>query len=154
MEPCLLTCYMKTQYFVSFYIIINVWLVGWIQTQGLANIFSRHQVCVNTYLVMWKFNCEPLWNAKYNTGSAINGILWKWIPTPLGVIKRHRIEHFLLTAQIYNTWLYSYTRISINIEVYLHILLQNITFFFWLICLCTQVRRCINGSYAIRLSTS
>jgi hypothetical protein len=30
----------------------------------------------------------------------------------------------------------------------LYILLQNVTSFFLLICLCTQMRRCVNGSYA------
>ena len=36
----------------------------------------------------------------------------------------------------------------VNIKVYLFILLQNIKFNFLLICLCRQVRRCVNGSYA------
>jgi len=32
--------------------------------------------------------------------------------------------------------------------VYLYILLQNLTLLFSLLnCLCTQVRRCVNGSY-------
>ena len=37
-----------------------------VDTQGLAVIFSHHQVCIlfNTYLVMWKYNCEPLWVSK------------------------------------------------------------------------------------------
>ena len=29
--------------------------------QGLAVIFSHHQVCINIYLAMCKYNCEPLW---------------------------------------------------------------------------------------------
>ena len=62
MSGCRLTSYMRTQYFMSFYIAMNILPVVY---------WRRYKRFVSTSLT-----------AKYNTKRAINSILWNWIPKP------------------------------------------------------------------------
>jgi hypothetical protein len=76
MSGCLLTSYMRTQYLVLFYIVMNVWPVVYL---------GRYTSLVSTSLTV-----------KYNTRRAINNIFWNWIPTPRSSFIEYRLQGVLL----------------------------------------------------------
>ena len=97
MSGCLLTSYMRTQYLVLFYIVMNVWPVVYL---------GRYTSVVSTSLTV-----------KQNRRRAINNILWNWIPTPMSLLS-HWIYFFLLTAHISAFNKNSYVNIAVYCRYY------------------------------------